>query len=90
MIISKLEFLYRAKLDEETLNVWIAEDWLLPDTAQDEVVFSEIDIARAKLINDLIDDLGVNREGVGIILNLLDQMHSMRKAIAEKLQRDRR
>jgi chaperone modulatory protein CbpM len=35
------------------------------------------------LIQDLKHDMGVNDEGVGIILNLLDQMHSLRKAMAD-------
>ena len=30
MIISKREFLFRAQLDQETLEVWIAEEWLVP------------------------------------------------------------
>ena len=48
-----------------------------------ELAFSEADLARAKLIRDLLQDLGVNDEGVGVILNLLDQMHGLRKALAE-------
>ena len=82
MIISKLDFLYRAKLDQETLQVWIEEEWLAPSEAAGEPAFSEADLARAQLIRDLKDGMGVNDEGVGIILNLLDQMHSLRKAMA--------
>ena len=82
MIISKLDFLYRAQLDQETLAVWIEEEWLLPLEVAPEPVFSEMDLARAKLILELKHDLGVNDEGVGIILRLLDQMHSLRKAMA--------
>ena len=82
MIISKLDFLYRAQLDQETLGVWIEEEWLLPLEAAPESMFSEMDLARAKLIRELKDELGVNDEGVGIILRLLDQMHSLRKAMA--------
>jgi chaperone modulatory protein CbpM len=85
MIISKLDFLYRAKLDQETLQVWIEEEWLVPREAAGEPAFSEADLARAQLIRDLKYGMGVNDEGVGIILNLLDQMHSLRKAIAELL-----
>ena len=85
MIINKLDFLYRAQLDQETLEVWIEEEWLLPSRTATELAFSEADLARAKLILDLINDMGVNNEGVGIILNLLDQMHSLRKAMADML-----
>lgn len=85
MIISKLDFLYRAQLDQETLEVWIEEEWLLPSGTAAELSFSEADLARAKLILDLKLDMGVNDAGVGIILNLLDQMHSLRKAMADTL-----
>jgi chaperone modulatory protein CbpM len=85
MIISKLDFLYRAQLDHETLEIWIEEEWLVPSETMGEPEFSEADLARAKLIRDLKHDMGVNDEGVGIILNLLDQMHSLRKAMADML-----
>ena len=86
MIISKREFLVRAQLDQETLEVWIAEEWLVPGGTTVDLQFSEADLARAELIRDLKRDLGVNDEGVGVILNLLDQVHSLRTALAEVLQ----
>ena len=86
MIISKLEFLDRAQLDHETLEVWIEEEWLVPSGTATELAFSEADLARAKLIRDLMQDLGVNDEGVGVILNLLDQVHGLRRALADMLR----
>ena len=86
MIISKLDFLDRAQLDRETLEVWIEEEWLVPSGTATEQAFSEADLARAKLIRDLMQDLGINDEGVGVILNLLDQVHGLRKALADMLQ----
>jgi chaperone modulatory protein CbpM len=86
MIISKLDFLDRAQLDRDTLEVWIEEEWLVPVAIAPDLVFSEADLARAKLIRDLKQDLGVNDEGVGVILNLLDQVHGLRRALSEMLQ----
>jgi chaperone modulatory protein CbpM len=86
MIISKLDFLERARLDRETLEVWIEEEWLLPGRTADELVFSEMDLARAKLIRDLKHDMRVNDEGVGVILNLVDQIHGLRKVMADLLR----
>ena len=86
MIISRQDFLVRARLDRETLEVWIEEEWLVPSGTATEPAFSEADLARAELIRDLIDDMGVNYEGVGVILNLLDQLHGLRKALADLLQ----
>jgi chaperone modulatory protein CbpM len=81
MIITRLEFLARARLDEATLEIWIKEEWLVPEGAGAEPAFTETDLARAQLIRDLVEDLGVNSEGVGVILHLLDQMHGMRSAM---------
>ena len=58
---------------------------MIPDETAGEPAFSEIDLARAKLIRDLKQDMGVNNEGIGIILDLLDQVHSLRQAMAETL-----
>jgi chaperone modulatory protein CbpM len=85
-IIRKLDFLYRAQLDQETLDIWIEEEWLVPQTAAQEQVFSEVDLARAQLIRELKRDLGVNDEGIGVILSLLDQVHSLRKVLSHTLQ----
>ena len=86
MILSKVEFLDRAQLDQEILEVWIEEEWLVPSGTATELAFSEVDLARAKLIRDLMQDLGVNDEGVGVVLNLLDQVHGLRKVLADMLQ----
>ena len=86
MIISKLEFLARAQLDSKTLEFWIEEEWLVPSVTAIDLAFSEADLARAQLIRDLRQDLGVNDEGVSVILSLLDQVHGLRKALADVLQ----
>ena len=85
MIITKSEFLLRAHLDQQTLEVWIQEEWLSPEPGETEPLFSEADLARAGLIRDLQGDLGVNKEGVGVILNLVDQIHSLRWALANRI-----
>lgn len=83
MTFAAAEFLVRAQLDRHTLDVWVEEGWLIPGGTQVEQLFYETDLARAHLIRDLIEDLGVNTEGVGIVLNLLDQLHGLRSALAQ-------
>lgn len=85
MIITRLEFLSRTKLDQRTLDIWIEEEWLIPEQLETDITFSESDIARVQLISDLIEGLGVNSEGVGIILHLLDQVHGLRSAVESLL-----
>lgn len=89
MIFSRMEFLAHTQLDQETLDICIAEDWLVPDVAGSETEFSEADIARAVLIRDLMNDMGVNAEGVGVILHLLDQVHGLRHAMSAILEKGR-
>jgi chaperone modulatory protein CbpM len=86
MMITKQEFRIRARLEHETLEAWIEEEWLIPSTAGDEPMFSDADLARARLIQDLKDDLGVNDEGVGVVLNLVDQVHGLRRVLTEVLR----
>jgi len=86
MMINKQAFLVRAELRHETLEAWIEEEWLIPSEAAREVTFSDVDLARAQLIRDLKDDLGVNDEGVGVILHLVDQVHGLRRMLTELLR----
>ena len=72
------EFVTRSHLDAPTLNAWIEAEWLAPVTGQKILLFSEADLARARLIQDLRLDFGVNDEGIAIVLHLLDQLHGLR------------
>jgi chaperone modulatory protein CbpM len=88
-MISRQEFLLRARLDDVTLTTWIEEEWIVPRRAAAEPEFADVDLARAELIRDLKHDLDVNDAGIGVILNLLDQVHGLRRTLGELLQ-DRR
>lgn len=72
------EFVSRSHIDAPILHAWIEEQWLLPVTSGNRLQFSDADLARALLIQDLRLDFGVNDEGIGIILHLLDQLHGLR------------
>lgn len=90
MTITTMEFLARTQLDRGTLDVWINEEWLIPSAVSPDYAFSEADLARAQLIRDLTNDLGVNAEGVGIILNLVDQVHGLRGVLSNLVEDARR
>ena len=79
------EFLSRTYVDADRLRAWIEYGWLLPSRDASGSGFSEIDVARARLIRDLQDDMGVNDEAISIILDLLDQMHGLRRALRDML-----
>jgi chaperone modulatory protein CbpM len=75
------EFLLYARLEPEVAEAWIEAGWLLPQRQAGALSFTEADIARAALIRDLKEDLGVNEDGIGIVLDLLDQLHGVRRTL---------
>jgi chaperone modulatory protein CbpM len=77
------EFLGRARLEAEALEAWIAAGWLSSEGTGGQ--FTEADVARAELIHDLQRDLGINDEGIGVILELIDQLHGMRRTLSNLL-----
>jgi chaperone modulatory protein CbpM len=84
-MINERDFLERARLDRATLEVWVRESWICPDCTAPERAYTEMDLARANFIHDLKHNMGVNDEGLDVILHLIDQMHGLRKALAEAL-----
>ena len=77
---------FAAIVDQARLLAWIEAGWISPRSAPSErPQLSEVDLARAQLICDLQDDLGVNDEGVEVILDLLDQLYGLRQAVRDMI-----
>ncbi|WP_342633567.1 chaperone modulator CbpM [Mesorhizobium denitrificans] len=90
MRMSKHQLAKSAGIRSETLDVWITQEWLVPDPTSGAAQFTDIDAARVRLILELKNDLGANDEGIAVILHLMDQLHGMRRALArmkEEMQR---
>jgi chaperone modulatory protein CbpM len=85
MSMETREFLVRTSIRAETLEMWVTEGWLIPERTDDHPNFSEVDVARAHLIRDLQNGLGVNEAGVDVILDLLDQLYGLRCTLREVL-----
>jgi chaperone modulatory protein CbpM len=73
--------LIHAPADVAIVETWVAIGWLTPPP-QDG--FGEVDLARAQLICDLWH-MGVNDEGIPVILDLVDQLHGVRRTLREAL-----
>ena len=80
-MISAQEFLIRTRVEYHVLEAWIEAGWLVPPQTEPELMFSDVDLARAQFIRDLREDLGVNDEGISVILHLIDQMHGLRRSL---------
>jgi len=71
-------FCLRACIEAETVRRWIEVGLVRAE-------LTEADLARAALIRDLVEDFGVNLEGVEVALDLLDQLHEARAALRRVL-----
>jgi chaperone modulatory protein CbpM len=78
------EFLLQARIEVETLDHWLRAGWLMPRENAGDGGFAQVDLARAQLIGDL-QDLGINDEGIPVILDLVDQVHGLRNMLREVL-----
>jgi chaperone modulatory protein CbpM len=77
-----VQLLRAGPIEDCILAAWVEAGWLRPDGTTR--MFSDVDLARADLIRDLLE-LGVNEEGVPVILDLVDQLHGMRRALRKLL-----
>ena len=75
------EILLHARIDRTTLEMWVRAGWVVPQRQDGEQLFSELDLARTRLICELRDEIGINEEGIGVALGLLDQIHGLRQAM---------
>ncbi len=70
------EVAYRCRLSAEDILFFISHDWVQPLDSE-KLLFDEDDIARIILITDLRRDMGVNDEGIPIVLHLVDQLNHL-------------
>ena len=78
------ETAYRCCLSQEIILQFIEYEWVMP-LDPERLLFDEDDISRILLISELKEQLGVNDDGIPIILHLLDQLnHLHREYILEK------
>ena len=78
------EFILQSRLDAEVVEAWVEAGWLLPRQEGASRDFTEVDLARAQLIQDL-GRLGANDEAVPVILDLIDQVHGLRRTLRDLL-----
>jgi chaperone modulatory protein CbpM len=84
--LDQREFAARLQIDERTLCHWLDRGWISPRVVAERQQFQEVDLARGALICDLADELGVNDDGVDVILDLLDQLHGLRRSFVALME----
>lgn len=81
--MNERDFCHELKIEVTELELWMQQDWLSPRTVDERRHFRNADLARARLILDLTNNLGINEAGVDIILGLVDQLHGLRGAMRD-------
>jgi len=77
------EFCTVLKIDTERCEYWITRQWVAPLGGNGGRRFREIDIARGQLLQDLERTMGVNEEGIDVIVHLIDQLYGIRMTMGE-------
>jgi chaperone modulatory protein CbpM len=80
-MLDATKFCRMAGIEQVVLETWVDAGWLSPQVGRQGWRFSTIDLMRVRLILDLSGPMGVNEEGVAVILNLVDQIHGLRRAL---------
>ncbi|MGD9881953.1 MAG: chaperone modulator CbpM [Reyranella sp.] len=57
---------------------WVARGLLRPGVSAAGWTFESVDVARARLLSELADDMGFDDEAVETVVDLLDQVHTLR------------
>ncbi|MFM2289347.1 MAG: hypothetical protein RL684_2490 [Pseudomonadota bacterium] len=76
-------FLLDSRIERVVLERWIARRWVLSIDDDGQPVLTDADAARACFIRDLTRDFGVNDEGIDLVLHLVDQLHGLRRMLAD-------
>ena len=66
-------------LERRELVRWVESRWVLPEARGETWVFHEVDVARVELIIEIRRDFAVDDEAMPLVLNLLDQVYSLRR-----------
>lgn len=70
-------------VERRDLERWILLDWVRPDNQDGRYVFQAIDVARVRLIRELLYDMKLNEEALPVVLVLLDQLYETRRRMSE-------
>ena len=78
--MTTLDELLRAHRRLTSIHVerWVQRGLLRPAAEGDAWVFESVDVARARLLIELSDEMGFDDDTVETVIGLLDQVHTLR------------
>lgn len=70
-------------LSEEDLHRWIDDAWVRPTLDSNTYFFSDVDVARVRMICDIHYSYSVEEETMPLILSLIDQLYATRRSVRQ-------
>jgi len=71
------------RLTVTRLRTWTESDCVRPERGAGAPAFTEVDVARLRLLCSLQDDLNLNDDALPVVLSLIDQIHGLRQALRD-------
>jgi|APAra7269096613_1048513.scaffolds.fasta_scaffold18964_3 DNA-binding transcriptional MerR regulator len=65
--MNDLEYCRILQIESSTLQMWVEERWIIPGSSSQARSYEDVDLARGRLILDLIESMGVNHAGVDVV-----------------------
>ena len=62
---------------------WVQRGLLRPTAEGDAWIFETVDVARARLLAELADEMGFDDEAVETVIDLVDQVHTLRRQLEQ-------
>lgn len=72
-------FLALPRLTLPRLTAFVAAGIVLPSRAETGMIFRRIDLARLELLCELVEEFDLNDDALGLVINLVDQLHAARR-----------
>ncbi|MGV8988463.1 MAG: hypothetical protein ACOH2H_19515 [Cypionkella sp.] len=67
------------RLTSPRLAAFVEAGIVLPLTAETGLAFRRIDLARMELLCELVEEFDLDDDGLGLVINLVDQLHAARR-----------
>ena len=77
-VVARVEGLTVARL-----RAFVAAECLAPAERDGRLAFAEADLARARLLAELVTDFDLDADAAGMVISLVDQIHGLRRALRQ-------
>lgn len=68
------------------LRTWVARGWICPAQSETGTRYTDVDVARCRMLCTFEDDLGIDADHLPVVLSLLDQVYGLRRQLKSMTQ----